>query len=97
MSSAPTPSKKRPVKLPLLAVRDVAVFPHMMLPLSVGRAKSIKALEAAMKESDKLLPSSPRRTSARGPQPADLFTGVLVEVVQFLKMPDGTLKVFLKV
>ena len=98
MSSAPTPSKKRPVKLPLLAVRDVAVFPHMMLPLSVGRAKSIKALEAAMKESDKLLAVVAQKdVQLEDPQPADLFTtGVLVEVVQFLKMPDGTLKVFLQ-
>ena len=47
--------RKRLDRLPLLAVRDVVVFPHMVLPLSVGRAKSIKALEAAMKETDKLL------------------------------------------
>jgi ATP-dependent Lon protease len=81
----------------LLAVRDVVVFPHMMLPLSVGRAKSIKALEAAMKGPDKLLAVVAQKdVQLEDPQAGDLFgTGVLVEVSQFLKMPDGTLKVFL--
>ena len=96
--SATSPSKNRPPRLPLVAVRDVVVSPHMMLPLSVGRAKSIKALEAAMKGSDKLLAVVAQKdVQLEDPQAGDLFgTGVLVEVAQFLKMPDGTLKVFLQ-
>ncbi len=90
--------RKRLDRLPLLAVRDVVVFPHMVLPLSVGRAKSIKALEAAMKETDKLLcVVAQKEVTLEDPQPDDLYAmGVIVEVVQFLKMPDGTLKVFLQ-
>jgi ATP-dependent Lon protease len=91
-------ASRRPSRLPLLAVRDVVVFPHMVLPLSVGRAKSIQALEAAMKDHDKmLLVVAQRDMQLEDPQVADLYqTGVLVEVVQYLKMPDGTLKVFLQ-
>ncbi|MFA6003615.1 MAG: endopeptidase La [Elusimicrobiota bacterium] len=94
----PPSSQKRPLRLPLLAVRDLVVFPHMVLPLSVGRAKSIKALEAAMASGDKLLGVVAQRDVAiEDPQPKDIFsTGVLCEVVQYLKMPDGTLKVFLQ-
>ncbi len=89
---------KRPEHLPLLAVRDVVVFPHMVLPLSVGRAKSIKAIEAAMKDESKLLAVvAQKEVQLEDPQQDELFKiGVLVEVVQFLKMPDGTLKVFLQ-
>ncbi len=91
-------SEKRPTRLPLLAVRDLVVFPHMVLPLSVGRPKSVKAIEAAMKSHDKLLcVVAQREVALEDPQPADLFTtGVLAEVVQYLKMPDNTLKVFLQ-
>ncbi|MBI4375884.1 MAG: endopeptidase La [Elusimicrobia bacterium] len=88
----------RPSRLPLLAVRDVVVFPHMVLPLSVGRTKSILALEAAMKEPEKLLcVVAQKEMQLEDPQPSDLYgLGCLAEVVQFLKMPDGTLKVFLQ-
>ena len=95
---SPPPAAKRPARLPLLAVRDLVVFPHMVLPLSVGRAKSIKALEAAMGGSDKLLAVVAQRdVTVEDPQPKDLFAaGVLCEVAQYLKMPDGTLKVWLQ-
>ena len=90
--------KKQPSRLPLLAVRDVVVFPHMVLPLSVGRAKSIMAIETAMMDSDKLLyVVAQKEMQLEDPQPRDLYgLGVLAEVIQFLKMPDGTLKVFLQ-
>jgi ATP-dependent Lon protease len=70
----------------------------MVLPLSVGRAKSIQALEAAMKDHEKhLCVVAQRDMQLEDPKASDLFTiGVLVEVVQYLKMPDGTLKVFLQ-
>ena len=91
-------SARRPQRLPLLAVRDVVVFPHMVLPLSVGRVKSIQALEAAMRDHDKMLcVVAQRDMQLEDPGVADLYVaGVLVEVVQYLKMPDGTLKVFLQ-
>jgi len=89
---------KRPPRLPLLAVRDLVVFPHMVLPLSVGRAKSIKALEAAMRGGEKLLAVVAQKdVGIEDPQPKDVFSiGVLCEIVQYLKLPDGTLKVFLQ-
>ena len=94
-SAAPSP---RPTKLPLLAVRDVVVFPHMVLPLSVGRPKSVKAIEAAMKDHSKFLcVVAQKDVTIEDPKADDVFDlGVLVEVVQYLKMPDGTLKVFLQ-
>ena len=88
----------RPARLPLLAVRDVVVFPHMVLPLSVGRPKSVKAIEAAMKDHAKFLcVVAQKDVTIEDPRPEDMYgIGVLVEVVQYLKMPDGTLKVFLQ-
>src|SRR5579862_7678092 len=92
-SSAP---ESKPTRLPLLAVRDVVVFPHMSLPLSVGREKSIKALEAAA-PLKRVFVVSQRQAAVEDPEAKDLFTvGVLAEIVQSIKMPDGTLKVFLQ-
>ena len=76
---SPEPAAKRPRRLPLLAVRDLVVFPHMVLPLSVGRAKSVKALEAAMRGEPKLLAVVAQKdVRVEDPQPQDLFSiGVL--------------------
>ncbi|MBI5881852.1 MAG: endopeptidase La [Elusimicrobia bacterium] len=92
-----SPETPRPARLPLLAVRDVVVFPHMVLPLSVGRPKSIKALEAAMAANKLLGVVAQKGSHIEDPQVGDLFpVGVLAEVVQYLRMPDSTLKVFLQ-
>ncbi len=98
MSEPKKTSPSRPPRLPLLAVRDVVVFPHMVLPLSVGRPKSVKAIEAAMKDHAKFLcVVAQKDVTVEDPKTEDVFgIGVLVEVVQYLKMPDGTLKVFLQ-
>ena len=99
MSEAKKPAVlPRPTRLPLLAVRDVVVFPHMVLPLSVGRPKSVKSIEAAMKDHLKFLcVVAQKDVTIEDPKPEEVFNlGVLVEVVQYLKMPDGTLKVFLQ-
>ena len=98
MSETKKAAAPRPERLPLLAVRDVVVFPHMVLPLSVGRPKSVKAIEAAMKDHGKLLAVvAQKEVGVEDPKVEDLYPlGVLVEVVQYLKMPDGTLKVFLQ-
>ena len=98
MSEAKKPVAPRPERLPLLAVRDVVMFPHMVLPLSVGRPKSVKAIEAAMAKHGKLLVVAAQKdVTIEDPKAEDVYRmGVLVEVVQYLKMPDGTLKVFLQ-
>jgi len=87
----------RPARLPLLAVRDVVMFPHMVLPLSVGRPKSVKAIESAMaKHAKMLVVVAQKDVGVEDPKVDDVYKmGVLVEVVQYLRMPDGTLKVFL--
>ncbi len=96
--SEPNTAFARPARLPLLAVRDVVVLPHMVLPLSVGRPKSVKAIEAAMQLHDRLLVVVAQKdVLVEDPADEDVYrVGVLVEVVQYLKMPDGTLKVFLQ-
>jgi ATP-dependent Lon protease len=94
-TKTPVPS---PSRLPLLAVRDVVMFPHMVLPLSVGRPKSVKAIEAAMARFGKyLIVAAQLDVAVEDPKVDEIYkTGVLVEVMQYLKMPDGTLKVFLQ-
>ncbi|HEX4047633.1 MAG TPA: endopeptidase La, partial [Elusimicrobiota bacterium] len=98
MSEPRKPAAPRPERLPLLAVRDVVMFPYMVLPLSVGRPKSVKAIEAAMAKHGKLLVVAAQKdVGVEDPKAEDVYRmGVLVEVVQYLKMPDGTLKVFLQ-
>jgi ATP-dependent Lon protease len=95
---SPKKETPRPARLPLLAVRDVVMFPHMTLPLSVGRPKSVKAIEAAMAKHDKLLVVAAQKdVGVEDPKADDVYkVGVLVEVSQYLKMPDNTLKVFLE-
>ncbi|HLW04495.1 MAG TPA: LON peptidase substrate-binding domain-containing protein, partial [Azoarcus sp.] len=83
--------------LPLLPLRDVVVFPHMVIPLFVGRPKSIKALEVAM-ESDKAILLVAQRSAAKDePSPEDLYdVGCIANVLQMLKLPDGTIKVLVE-
>jgi ATP-dependent Lon protease len=96
MSEAPK-RPELPRRLPLLAVRDIVVFPHMGAPLSVGRTRSIKALEAARKTGRLVTVATQRKASVEDPLEGDLYTvGVLAEITQYLRMPDGTLKVSLQ-
>ncbi|WP_313076376.1 endopeptidase La [Melaminivora sp.] len=92
-----TPLPDTPIELPLLPLRDVVVFPHMVIPLFVGRAKSIKALEQAM-ESDRRIMLVAQKTAAKDePQVADLFeVGCVSTILQMLKLPDGTVKVLVE-
>ncbi|MDE2293099.1 MAG: LON peptidase substrate-binding domain-containing protein, partial [Elusimicrobia bacterium] len=90
-------SQETPKKLPLLAVRDVVVFPHMPLPLSVGRPRSIRALELAVQAGKLIAVVTQKKAAVEDPKEEDLYrVGVLAEVVQWVKMPEGTLKVFLQ-
>ena len=85
------------LELPLLPLRDVVVFPHMVIPLFVGRAKSIKALELAM-ESDRRIMLVAQKTAAKDePSVTDMFAvGCVSTILQMLKLPDGTVKVLVE-
>jgi len=84
-------------QLPLLPLRDVVVFPHMVIPLFVGRAKSIKALELAMESDKTILLSAQRNASQDNPEPSDIYqVGTVANILQMLKMPDGTVKVLVE-
>ena len=95
--SGHTPLPTTPIDLPLLPLRDVVVFPHMVIPLFVGRPKSIKALEAAM-ESDRRVMLVAQRTAAKDdPVVSDMFDmGCVSTILQMLKLPDGTVKVLVE-
>lgn len=86
-----------PIRLPLLPLRDVVVFPHMVIPLFVGRPKSIKALETAM-ESGKSIMLVAQKTAAKDePTAEDLYeVGCIANILQMLKLPDGTVKVLVE-
>ncbi|MBO6811208.1 MULTISPECIES: endopeptidase La [Marinobacter] len=82
---------------PLLPLRDVVVFPHMVVPLFVGREKSIQALEAAMEGSKEILLVAQKDASTDEPGPKDVFEmGTLATVLQMLRLPDGTVKVLVE-
>ena len=82
---------------PLLPLRDVVVFPHMVIPLFVGRAKSIKALELAMEAGKSIVLVAQKTASKDDPGTEDLFTiGSMATVLQMLKLPDGTVKVLVE-
>ena len=95
--SAQTFLPATPVDLPLLPLRDVVVFPHMVIPLFVGRPKSIKALELAM-ESERRIMLVAQKTAAKDePSVDDMFeVGCVATILQLLKLPDGTVKVLVE-
>ncbi len=85
------------LNIPLLPLRDVVVFPHMVIPLFVGRAKSIKALELAMEADRRILLVAQKTAAKDEPEIADLFDiGCLATILQMLKLPDGTVKVLVE-
>jgi ATP-dependent Lon protease len=91
-----TPSNT-PVVLPLLPLRDIVVFPHMVVPLFVGRDKSIKALESAMKTDKMIFLVSQRNAQQTNPQEEDIYNiGTVGQIIQMLKLPDNTIKVFVE-
>src|SRR5574343_356040 len=86
-----------PVDLPLLPLRDVVVFPHMVIPLFVGRPKSIKALEMAMEAGKNILLLAQKSAAKDEPEPEDLYRiGCMANILQMLKLPDGTVKVLVE-
>ena len=86
-----------PIDLPLLPLRDVVVFPHMVIPLFVGRPKSIKALEGAMEAGRQIMLVAQKAAGKDEPRPEDLFdVGCISSILQMLKLPDGTVKVLVE-
>jgi ATP-dependent Lon protease len=87
-----------PERFPLFPLRDIVIFPHMVIPLFVGREKSVLALEAAMAETDKLiLLATQRNAKTEDPGPDDIYTvGTVCQIIQLLKLPDGTVKVLVE-
>ena len=88
---------KEPMELPLLPLRDVVVFPHMVIPLFVGRPRSIKALELAMENGNTILLVAQKTASKEDPTPEDMYEiGCAASILQMLKLPDGTVKVLVE-
>ena len=86
-----------PMRMPLLPLRDIVVFPHMVVPLFVGRQRSIKALEEATQKQGPIFLSSQKDAKTNEPAEDDIYKiGTLGTVVQMLKLPDGTVKVLIE-
>src|SRR5712691_933950 len=82
---------------PVLPLRDIVVFPHMIVPLFVGREKSIRALEEVMRADKQILLATQQNPSEDEPTPETIFNvGTLAAVLQLLKLPDGTVKVLVE-
>ena len=83
--------------LPVLPLRDIVVFPHMVVPLFVGRDKSVKALEEVMRTDKQILLVTQKNAAQDDPSPADIYAvGTVGTVLQLLKLPDGTVKVLVE-
>ncbi len=84
-------------QLPLLPLRDLIIFPHMMMPLFVGREKSINALEDAMSKQTDIVLAAQRDAKTNNPEPKDIYSiGTIGTIIQLLRLPDGTVKVLVE-
>src|SRR5271169_2780111 len=97
---APKRAAGSPAKTELLAVlplRDIVVFPHMIVPLFVGREKSVRALEAVMKDDKQILLVAQKNAAQDDPSVDDIYrVGTVSTILQLLKLPDGTVKVLVE-
>ena len=94
MNEPATPAR---LDLPVLPLRDVVVYPHMVIPLFVGRDRSIKALDLAMADDKQILLIAQKSPDTDDPGADDLYdVGTLAQVLQLLKLPDGTIKVLVE-
>ena len=85
------------IEIPVLPLRDVVVYPHMVIPLFVGREKSIRCLEAAMEQDKKVLLVAQKDASTDEPTVEEIFSvGTVANILQMLKLPDGTVKVLVE-
>ncbi len=95
--STSTELSNLPTQFPLLPLRDVVVFPHMVIPLFVGRPKSIKAMEIAMEAGKSILLVAQKSAAKDEPTPEDMYSiGCISNILQMLKLPDGTVKVLVE-
>lgn len=91
------PRKKKALELPLLPLRDVVVFPYMVMPLFVGREKSIQALRSAMDSNKQLFLVTQQDPNKEEPNSTDMYdVGVIANIIQMLNLPDGTVKVLVE-
>ena len=89
--------KKPTMKLPLLPLRDLVIFPYMMIPIFIGREKSINALESTISNKTDIVLASQKDAKVNDPQPDQIYkVGTLASVVQHLRLPDGTVKTILE-
>lgn len=92
-----TVAKTERLHMPVLALRDVVVYPHMVIPLFVGRAKSIKCLDAAMEKEKQIFLVAQKDATMDDPKDTDLYqVGTVATILQLLKLPDGTVKVLVE-
>jgi ATP-dependent Lon protease len=92
-----TKEKFESKKLPMMPIRDVVIFPHMMTPFVVGRESSVRALEEALAADKKIFLATQHDASVDEPKPNELFqVGTIVNIVQSLKLPDGNIKVLVE-
>src|SRR3954470_19341342 len=105
MTEQDRPAPERPVNPPrgssdvmaVLPLRDIVVFPHMIVPLFVGREKSVRALEAVMKDDKQILLVAQKNASQDDPSVEDIYRiGTVSTILQLLKLPDGTVKVLVE-
>src|SRR5688572_31627411 len=83
--------------LPIVPLRDVVVFPHMMMPFVIGRPSSTRALEHALLKDKRIFLAAQHDAAVDDPQPADIYTmGCVANIVQSLKLPDGNIKVLVE-
>ena len=96
-SDKPSISESDVLTIPVLPLRDVVVYPYMVIPLFVGREKSIKALESAMAGDKQILLLAQKSADVDNPNTTDLYeVGTLSNILQLLKLPDGTVKVLVE-
>lgn len=91
------PGRSDCYKLPLLPLRDLIIFPHMMMPLFVGREKSINALEEAMSKQSDIVLAAQKDAKTNNPEPHEIYeVGTVGTIIQLLRLPDGTVKVLVE-
>src|SRR5678815_3710620 len=84
-------------RIPMLPIRDVVIFPHMMTPFVVGRESSVRALEEALASDKKIFLATQHDASVDEPKPTEVYqVGTVVNIVQSLKLPDGNIKVLVE-
>ncbi|NVK54654.1 MAG: endopeptidase La [Alteromonadaceae bacterium] len=92
-----TSERENRIEIPVLALRDVVVYPHMVIPLFVGREKSIRCLEAAMDSDKQIFLVAQKDAGVDEPSTDDIYTvGTIATILQLLKLPDGTVKVLVE-